>query len=457
MRPHERGCAGGGLRPAALAGPLVALATMGAAAGDAAAHTALLRASADASSVSLTFATPVPARLTTIDVLAATGGEVEWRAPRNAPRDPTTVTFPLRGAQRSGRYVVKWSTASEDGHVVSGVFDYTLRAEAPAPAPASASRPAAASSPSVTAGALSVARIAQDAALVLALGLVVFLAFVWRPSPALRGGGRSQRRALVASVESAISARLRKLLVAAAAAGAASAAAAVLLQSAAVVRASPWDGTATAALPEVLVTRAGTWWVTTGVAWLALVLAARRANRWLLAGLAAVLVITPPVRGHGADSPLGPVVVVHVAAVGAWLGGLVALLVTAHTAAAGLALRERLPLFASVVERFGVVALPCALAVLVTGIVRATGSLADLGQITSTGYGRLVAVKVVLFTGLVAVAAYNRRSLILRLRRVDTVGAGAAATMRRTIVLELALAGLALTAAGVLAGTAPPS
>jgi putative copper resistance protein D len=134
---------------------------------------------------------------------------------------------------------------------------------------------------------------------------------------------------------------------------------------------------------------------------------------------------------------------VHVAAAAAWTGGVVALLVTARTAAP--------PLFASIVERFGTVALPCAVAVLVTGLLQAIGSLEGLEQLTTTGYGRLIACKLALFAGMIALGARTRRSLVARLKRP------AARAMRAAIVFEVALAVLALAAAGMLAGTAPPS
>jgi copper transport protein len=189
------------------------------------------------------------------------------------------------------------------------------------------------------------------------------------------------------------------------------------------------------------------------VAWLALVAAARRADVAILAVLASLLIVSPALRGHAADGPLGPAVVVHVAAVGAWIGGLVALLATARVVTR-LAARDRQGLFASVVEHFGTVALPCAVAVLVTGTLQAIGSLDGPAQLATTGYGLPVALKLALFAGLIALAARSRRWLVARLRSPD--GARAAAALRTTIVTELALAGLALAAAGVLAGTAPP-
>ena len=449
---------GGGLRPAALVGVLVAL-WLGVAASVAVAHTELKRTSADARSVTLFFSKPASARLTEVDVLAATGGKVEPGPPRNAAGDPTTITVPIRGALRSGRYFVMWSTANDDGHVVSGAFDFRVSGSPAAGARRYRTYPAIPSSPAAVEGALSLARIAQDAALTIAFGLVVFLRAVWRQVPAAARTGSPRDRggtgAATAAVRSAVDPRLRTLLVAAAVVGAGTAAAAPLLQSAVLVRGVPWDGATWAALPDVLALRAGACWAVVALLWLGVVAAARRRpDGAIVVGLAALLIVSPPLRGHAGDGPLGAAIVVHVAAAGAWIGGLVALLVVAHAAGVALSPRERLAHLAPVVSRFAVIALPCAVAVLGTGILQAIGSLDGLEQLTTESYGRLVAVKVALFTGIVAFAARGRRSLVARLWKPD--GARAAAAMRTTIVMELMLAGTALMAAARLASTAPP-
>ena len=492
MRRHLTPRGGGGLRLAAPAVVLVALALGADVAG---AHTKLVRTAASARAVALTFSTPVSPRLTDIDVLAATGGELDPGEPRNAPGDPATVTVPMRGGLESGRYFVTWSTANGDGHVVNGVFDFRVRRAAVAkarrqrtdpaapaapvgpvgPAAASAApvaraagaasagparavpgEPAAPEAPAAVRGALSVARIAQDAALTLAFGLVIFLKVVWRRMGIAGGRAGDEEVASTAPVDVAVRARLRALLVAAAGVGALSAAAAVVLQGAVLVRGAPWDSAAIAALPDVLTSRAGACWAVLAFLWIAAIAAARRRlDGPLLVGIAALLVVSPPLRGHSGVSPVGLAVVFHVAAAGAWIGGLVAMLAAAHASRAFLTLRERLPLLAATVSRFSAVALPCAAVALATGVVAAVTSLEGPEQLLTASYGRLVAAKLVLFGVIVVCAAHARRVHVARLW--DTDGAGAATAMRKTIVLELALAATALTAAGNLAATGPPT
>jgi len=460
MRRHLMPRGGGGLRLAALA---VVVAALHPGADVAAAHTRLVRTAASSQAVALTFSTPASPRLTRVDVLAAAGDELDPGELRNAPGDPATVTLPMRRALQSGRYFVTWSTANDDGHVVNGVFDFRLRA-APAagtsraragpvaPVVSVVSAPAA---PAAVDGALSVARITQDAALTLAFGLVVFLQVVWRRMTAVGARRRSEHVAPTAPVDAAVTARLRALLVVAAAFGAASAAAAVVLQGAALGGGAPWGRAAVTALPDMLTSRAGACWAVVALLWVAVIATARRRPAgWLVAALTALLVLSTPLRGHGGDGPLGLAVVMHVAAAGAWIGGLVALLAAARAARGLLGMRERQPLLATVVSRFAAIALPCAVVVLATGALQAVALLDGPEQLVTASYGRLVAVKLVLFVAIVGLAARARQALVGRLWKAD--GIGAAMAMRKTIVIELALAMTALTAAGAMASTGPP-
>lgn len=371
-------------RPLLCAVVLLAL-VLAAAADPAQAHTRLLRKATSDRAITLTFATPVAADATEIDILAQRGGDIEVAPVRNVPGDPASVTLPIRGRLWRATYFVTWSTTNDDGHVVSGVFDFTLRAgTAPVAGGARVARPAAPGTPRATSAALSFARIVQDGALALAFGLVVFLGAVWRGAAA----------------------RLRPLLLGAAIAGAASAALATLLQST-----QPGD---------FLSTRADGGWALTALLWLGVAATARRSAGGVpAAALVTALVLTPPLRGHG-----GVLVVIHVAAVSAWVGGLVALLTVVRAVAPG----ERPALIA----RFGAVALPCATIVATTGVLQGIVRLDALEQLATTGYGRLVVLKLVLLLGMVAFAA------------------------RRTFDREVAVSGLALGAAGLLAGMAPP-
>lgn len=99
---------------------------------------------------------------------------------------------------------------------------------------------------------------------------------------------------------------------------------------------------------------------------------------------------------------------VHATAAAVWFGGLVGLIVV---------LRRREPTTvgstAGIVGRFSAMALWSVLALVVAGVVLAVaGSDASWHDLVTTTWGRLVIVKVVLTSGIIAIAAWNRRVLV---------------------------------------------
>ena len=106
-------------------------------------------------------------------------------------------------------------------------------------------------------------------------------------------------------------------------------------------------------------------------------------------------------------------------------------------------------------SRFAAIALPCAVAVLATGVLQAVASLDGPEQLVTASYGRLVTAKLALFVAIVALAAGARRVLVGRLWKAD--GARAAVALRKTIAIEVVLAMGAITAAGSMASTGPPA
>src|SRR2546422_191308 len=141
-----------------------------------------------------------------------------------------------------------------------------------------------------------------------------------------------------------------------------------------------------------------------------------------LAGLA--LLPLPTLAGHSLDRGrplLEPAVdFLHVASASFWLGGLVAL---------GLTLRSsdgRAP----TLQRFSNVAIVSVAVLAATGVTRAFAELSSLGQVWSTGYGRVLIVKTALLVPLVALGWRNRYRLLPRLS-LDG--------LRRSVAVELTL------------------
>jgi hypothetical protein len=126
----------------------------------------------------------------------------------------------------------------------------------------------------------------------------------------------------------------------------------------------------------------------------------------------------------------------HLTGASFWLGGLVAL---------GLAL-TRSGDRARLLRRFSNVALVSVALIAATGVIRAFGELSSLGQIWSTGYGRVLIVKTVLFGALVAIGWLNRYRLLPRLS-LDA--------LRRNVGVELALFGALVAAVALLTDLRP--
>jgi hypothetical protein len=40
--------------------------------------------------------------------------------------DPLSVTAPVTGTMKAGRYIVRWKTSGKDGHVIKGSYTFTV-------------------------------------------------------------------------------------------------------------------------------------------------------------------------------------------------------------------------------------------------------------------------------------------------------------------------------------------
>ncbi|MGX6450295.1 CopD family protein, partial [Patulibacter sp. S7RM1-6] len=149
----------------------------------------------------------------------------------------------------------------------------------------------------------------------------------------------------------------------------------------------------------------------------------------VLAALA-VLVVAPALGGHAPAAPsawaLVPLQAVHVAAMSAWIGGLVGLLLVLPTALGAVpAGRERTALLAAVLVRFSPVAIVAVAVLTLAGSGLAILHLTTLYDLTDTAYGRAILVKAVLLVLAVALAVGQREFLVPRLRRAaDAAGPG---------------------------------
>lgn len=80
---------------------------------------------ASPTAVTLTFSAKVNPKVTAISILASDSIEVAKLTPR-ATSKPTVIEADVPHRLPSGRYIVRWRTAAADGHVIRGVYYFTI-------------------------------------------------------------------------------------------------------------------------------------------------------------------------------------------------------------------------------------------------------------------------------------------------------------------------------------------
>src|ERR1700759_4124718 len=83
---------------------------------------------------------------------------------------------------------------------------------------------------------------------------------------------------------------------------------------------------------------------------------------------------------------------------------------------------DRGRLLAGPLARFSTVALAMVSLIMLTGLVQAYVYVRHLGDLLSTGYGRAVLAKFLLLLGVIAIAAYNRRTSVPKLEAIAERG-----------------------------------
>jgi len=160
--------------------------------------------------------------------------------------------------------------------------------------------------------------------------------------------------------------------------------------------------------------------------------------------------------GHAASSPgaAGSVHLVadvlHLLAVSAWLGGLLPyliLLANARTQGLHVSSEE----IKRVTLQFSSVGITAVLTILITGVINSLFLVGSFDRLVTSDHGRLLALKVLLFLVMVAIAAVNRLILTPRLDGPRTLY-----YLRRNTLLELVFGLCAVSIAAVL-GLLPPA
>jgi copper transport protein len=411
--------------------------------------------------VRLWFSTPIDGTRDGIEISGPDGRRVDGRNARVSQDDPSVFEVPV-DARRSGRYVVRWTVISADGHPVSGslAFGVDLPAdpdvdEAGAAAPDDPLWLEPVDDAAARVGAVSsgVARWLHLLALVLALGALVL------------------RRLIAPRADAPPARRLWAL----AAIGAVLLLPAALLQlgaQAAAVAGSWETGLSRRVLEPLLGGRWGALWqIRFGLAlllvWLAVDGLIREsagrgaAARLRLAGallVGALLIAVTSLDGHAATTP--PVALsvtadaLHIAAAAAWIGGLCALTLGVMPALRPLPAAERSALLGTYVPRFSTLALTSVGVLVGTGIYQSWQLVGGVAALVGTSYGRVLLLKLGVVALLLVPAAFNRFVLKPRLR-TRSAGAGEARRFGRLVAAESALGLVVVALAAWLTGIPP--
>ncbi|MFF4080616.1 copper resistance CopC/CopD family protein [Streptomyces sp. NPDC001777] len=321
-----------------------------------------------------------------------------------APRDlgsGSVVKYgvPLHAGLPDGTYTVAWQAVSADSHPVSGAFTFSIGA----PSQTAVALPTDRAGGGVVGALYGIARYAAYAGFVLLAGGSAFVLACWR-----RGAGARPLQRLVAHGWLTLTvATLAMLLLRSPYTGSGKLADAFDLDGLkAVLDTKP----GAALVSRLLLLGASALFVavlfggyakrederekkdlTFGLAIGGTVIAAGIAGTWALAEHASA----------GLQPGIAmPVDVLHLLAVAAWLGGLVALLVALH---------KTPDIDATAVRRFSRVAFGSVLVLTATGIYQSWRQVGTWSALTGTTYGQLLLVKVGLVGALVAIAFFSRR------------------------------------------------
>jgi len=459
--------------------------------------------------VVLTFEEGIDAEFVQLQVEDRSGREVVRGEPYH-PGGREEVLAVRLAKNLDGAYVARYRVISEDGHPVMKTTRFRVNPPEPpreekkpdeqmgsggaggaGGGPAMKEQEPAeheAASGQVTSIAFGVARGLGYLAMALAIGGVAFALVAWLPALGAQAGGGSEWRAAATGFVK----RLKFVVLGAVLLGLVATALAIVLEAATALGVSFWSALDRSAIDAVSGTRVVEAWTARLGIWIVLgvlftlalrpkrapvlrraalgaegaVLAPTPSRPQILIVFAAVvaLALTAPLAGHTGDtSPtalLIPSDTLHVLSMSVWLGGLVLLLYALFGAARKLPAGERTPLLADAVGRFSRVATIAVMVLLLTGIVQSIFLVESFSALVDTAYGRLVLVKIALFTALMALGAYNQRRSLPRLRQLadgaEEPGRGGA-LLRRAVAFEVGFALVVLGVTSALVVTQPPA
>ena len=395
--------------------------------------------------VQLDFNEPVEASFGAIRLYDEQGSPIAAGELSHPEGEAESVAVEVPGPLGEGVFTVTYRVVSADGHPVSGGFSFGIGVEVRTggvrTAPDVASLLDRADAGATVEIAYGVTRGLHYLALLILIGSGFFAFLVWRPE--------DRRWPL-------------RTLLGAALLGGLTSMSGLVLQGAIGAGLGFGDALSSSVIEGSLETATGKAWAWRGVLWFLAVAATTvigaRRREWMIASvlLGGGLVATLPGGGHAANqSPeavLVPADVIHVLGAGAWLGGLIFLLIAywprgpddSASSAAGVA----------ATSRFSRMALPAMLTLAAAGVAQAWFYLDGRpGDLFEGPYGLLLVGKIALLILIVALAAGNRRRT-----RALTIGTGAGPSeLKRAMLAEVLIAFLIIGLTAALVREAPPA
>jgi copper transport protein len=383
--------------------------------------------------ISLTFSESVQVAADGVRVFGPDGQQTDT-GQITQPGGDSTAGVGLRSGAAQGTYTVSWHAVSADSHPVAGAFTFSIGHPSAARSPA-----AAEPTPSTTVSVLyAIARALAYAMFALLVGSAAFV-LICLPGAAAT---RPIRRVMTTGWAGLLLATVVCLL----------------LQGPYGQGLGLSHTFDSAVISETMAGRLGTAlqarFLLLGLAGAYLALLStwlpvlKPKGRWAFGVAGSVLAFALGATWAAADhAAVGlqpelalPVDVVHLTAMGLWLGGLVTLLASFKTEID----------LSSAAHRFSRVAAGSVVVLIASGSYQAWRQLGSWSSWFSTGYGRLLLIKVIVFACLLGAAALSRRWVIRRLTKKDSPS-----VLRRSVLVEAGLAAVVLAVTALLVNSEP--